>query len=211
MTDKRHFFPEFKYNSKTSLVLGCTRPVAVIKETAIYEDTLGRIYSVRNELTAIANGMDVEKLRSGEIKELTFDNAQPEKFICFDYYIKKKLHIADKPFEFKSARERGSPKVKTTLLPGEKGSTPFPGEIIHLQRLHQTSKDDPQRNYVDVEVIEVHPGDITLTHEEHGTLANFNKHVGMVQVQVIEYEKYGGSLCLPPALRSKVLGRDYAA
>lgn len=192
--------------------MGCISPVHLIQDTAIYEDTRGRVYRVRQELTAEANGKDLTALREGKTDTVEFDNSVPEEIIFFDYYIKKKKDVVDKkPSVTLSGRERASPKVKSDLLPGEKGTVPEPGEEILLQRLKQSSKDDPEKNYVPAQVLEVWAGDMTLEDEKYDTLATFNRNVGLVRVKVKDHFKYSGSLCLQPAVRQIRSKRPYGA
>lgn len=211
MTETLHFFPTYEVNSKTSLVLGCITPVREFKDIAIFEDEEGRMYRVRAELTAEYNGVDLTDVREGKVKEIPFDPKVPEKFIALDYYVKKKQDIRDKHDVFSSSRERHSPKVKTKLLPGEKGTIPREGDRILLQRLHQTAHDPEDRNYIEAEILEVWPSTVTLENEKFGVLATFNNNLGMVRVQVKDHLKYSGSLIMQPAAKRARMSRIYGA
>lgn len=193
------------------MVLGCVTPVREFKDTAVFEDEEGRLYRVRVELTAELNGVDLTDVREGKTKEIPFDAKVPEKYIALDYYVKKKQDVRDKRDAFSSQRERHSPKVKTKLLPGEKGTIPREGDRIKLQRLHQTANDPEDRNYVDVEILEVWPSTVTLENEKFGVLSTFNNNLGLVRVQVIDHLKYSGSLIMQPAAKRVRMSRIYGA
>ena len=210
--DTRHDFPQLEYNTRTSEVLGCVSSIYLIKKLARYEDTQARIYRVRQELTAKANGHDMTALYSGKERELLFNNDEPEKVIYFEYYIKKRKELDRKPIIKDRTEKTKRAKIDTEIRPGEKGQAPELGEKIRFQLLGSTKADkDVSVMQFTARVVEIWPGTITLEDKKLGELSTFNENVGLIRVEVDDPYQYSSSLCLLPVTKRRRTEIVYAA
>jgi hypothetical protein len=207
----RHVFPQVKFNVETSRYLGCVSTIYFIKKSALYVDTRARIFRVREELTAEANGISLKDVETGKADRPVFDDSKAERFIYFEYYIKKRRDVERRKILKKRSENSKTREIITTIRGGEKGSAPEPGEKILFQLLNTTKDDEEGKVRFEGRVLEVWHGTMTLDDERFGQLTTFNENVGLVKIEVIDHGMYDSSLCLPPVKKRQKLEKVFAA
>jgi hypothetical protein len=207
----RHVFPQVKFNSKTSKYLGCVSSIFFIKKSALYADTRARIYRVREELTAEANNVDLKAVENGTASRPMFDDDRVERVIYFDYYIKKRRDTEKRKIIKERTERTKAREIKTLIRAGEKGEPPEPGEKIMFQLLNTTKEDAEDSVRFEGRVSEVWHGTMTLEDEVFDQVSTFNDNVGLVKIDVVNYNQYRNSLCLPPVKKRQKIEKTFAA